>query len=728
MSVTAQNISSDLLSVNVKSIYTNDGNIVLRWAPVNYKTWKWGVDSGYILQRMTIAVNDTILAPTAMNESIITIHLLPKSQSEWESGMQQDSFIGVAAAASFGDNVTLSGMNNDGIFSIYDINSDRENRFGLSLLSAEMSTLAADIQNLYYLDTQVISGNRYSYLIKPGGNLGANTFKPGILSVNTSEPDTLPMPPLPIATPGDSVISLKWSYLSLDGFYSSYNIFISIDSGNTFKKINFTPIVPLSTDYTSEEIVYHCRIADNSNLYCFKIQGHSPFGIDGPFSQPVCQTGKPAPLTQPIWIDSLINVDEDVKIMWSFPDTLSNKISGFNVLRAPSYEKPYIKINTILLNPDVRYYIDLNPLPTAYYKIEYVDVNTNSMISLPVIYQAKDSIPPDAPQNVSAIPVGNGGMIKIHWNPSISPDVMGYRVFMSDQASGSFGQITSKWVSDTVFFYKINTYTLSDKKYYKVKAIDFRENSSDFSSLCTADIPDAIPPSKPVIINTKCLQEAIVIEFNPSLSKDVERHEILRRKKGYSDWVTIAIFDSLSVGTTSFSDTTADDDVTYEYIVQSLDDASNKSNSKPVYVKNTNAIKSAPINVSISFVKSKNHIEMSWQYSNDFKANSFIIYRGSHPDTLKEIMSLPLEKVISGGEYNGPSPFGNSQILLPGSQITSITPNLQHTGIDNSNNGVFCKYEDKEFQRFTTYYYAIGVRFDNGSQSQISSPLSISTY
>jgi hypothetical protein len=91
-------------------------------------------------------------------------------------------------------------------------------------------------------------------------------------------------------------------------------------------------------------------------------------------------------------------------------------------------------------------------------------------------------------------------------------------------------------------------------------------------------------------------------------------------------------------------------------------------------------------------------------------------------------MSLPLEKVISGGEYNGPSPFGNSQILLPGSQITSITPNLQHTGIDNSNNGVFCKYEDKEFQRFTTYYYAIGVRFDNGSQSQISSPLSISTY
>jgi hypothetical protein len=36
---------------------------------------------------------------------------------------------------------------------------------------------------------------------------------------------------------------------------------------------------------------------------------------------------------------------------------------------------------------------------------------------------------------------------------SSEPDVMGYRVFLSNMAEGDFVQITTTWINDTVYHY-----------------------------------------------------------------------------------------------------------------------------------------------------------------------------------------------------------------------------------------------------------------------------------
>lgn len=724
----SQSIPPEVLCANIKAIYINDSTVILRWVPANFKTWEWGIDSGYVLQRMTIAYGDTLLSPVNMNESMITIDLPPKSQAQWEDAMQNDSFVGVAAAASFGENFNMNNSNSTDIFSINDINSERENRFGLSLFAADMSTLAASMQNYYYIDTQVIFGSRYTYLIKPRGSYGNNLFKPGIVSLDAKEPESMPALLPPIAKSGDSLISLTWNHNATSENYSAYNIFISADSGYTYTRINKIPITLIYSNNDNDEIVYYCNVPDNLNVYCFKIQGHSPFGVEGPLSNPVCTTGTPTPLNIPIWIDSLIEEDDGIKITWDFPSNMNNKLLGFNVLRAPSHGSDYLAINSDLISPEERLYIDASPFPATYYKIEYVDIFSNSISSLPKIYQLRDSIPPIAPHSVSGTSVTDDGVIKIHWSPSASPDVMGYRVFMADQPEGMFGQITSKWIGDTLFFHKINTHTLAEKKYYKIKAIDFRENSSDFSPMCIVKIPDKIPPSKPIILNIESSNDAIIIRFTPSLSKDIKHHQILRRQKGQIDWTIIAVFDTVLSERISYVDTSFDYEINYEYIVQSIDDATNKSNSNLFNVKNTSEVKPAPSDLRLSFNKQENCIEITWQYYNYHEISCFVIYRGVHPDTLRECISMLPEKVLFGGYYNGPAPFTQGQINTTGAQIASLVPKLQHSGTNDSNNATLCKYKDSGFQRFQTYYYAVGVKFEDGAQSMKSIAVPISSY
>lgn len=345
-----------------------------------------------------------------------------------------------------------------------------------------------------------------------------------------------------------------------------------------------------------------------------------------------------------------------------------------------------------------------------------------------MMYQANDSIAPLPPQYVSGESVNGSGTIKIQWRPSSSADVMGYRVFMSDQPNGLFGQITSTWVSDTIYSCIVNTYSLASKKYFKVKAIDFRENSSDFSMLCIVELPDLIPPSKPILFNTEPQQNGILVQFIPSLSSDVVFHNILRRLKGGGEWVAVAHFDSILSEKVSFLDTTIKKNEIYEYTVQVSDESNNKSNSRVFFTRNKNLIEDEPMDIDAHFKKTQNYTEITWKYFNSNEVSGFIIYRGAHPDTISEIASILPTKAMAGGMYNGPSPYIVGQNALPAPQVSSNAPNLQPIGSSNANHVVFYEYRDKEFAKFKTYYYSISVKFKDGSVSRLSDAIPVSAY
>lgn len=736
----AQTIPPNTLSIDAKAIYTPDGDVIVRWAPSNYKTWLWGRDSGFVLQRITLEGGDTILHPADMNASIVTIAFAPKTQSEWEAAMATDSVVGVAAGAYFGDSFMVVGPGNSGgIVTAHNINSERDNRFGLALLAADVSTLAAEMQNLYYKDETVLQDHKYSYLIRPRGVTGSNMVRPGKTSILTSSPYAAPPPVEFSVAPGDSVATLTWNQAATGEHYSSYDVYRSADGGATFVKVNEQPLTPMDqpNGEPANQIVYYDKLDDNTTQYQYKISGHSPFGFDGPATAPANVQGEPSPLNAQVAVKEIKELPSGgMEISWEFPAELNNQIQGFNILRAQEHEGAYEVIHPGLIAAAERKYTDPAPAPTNYYKVEFVDLNDHHVTSIPQLAQPKDSIPPAPPGMVQGEAVGTDGVLKIHWSSATAVDVMGYRVFMADHPDGEFGQVTSKWIKDTVFYHKVNAFSLSEQKYFKVKAIDFRENSSDFSQMCTVALPDIVPPSQPVMKKTEPKPGGVSVTFAPSKSRDIQSHRILRKKKDEVEWTEIAVLDSLGQqNSVSFLDTTAEKMYTYDYMVQAVDDAEQKSNSKVFPVKPTgDGVRETVQDLEVQFVKSEGFIRLTWNYHNAYGISEFVVYRGTEAGALYEVASVTPQGALTGGAYNGPTPFiagsapGASPTVVNGGMLPSHTFNLQQPGTSNTVHDTFYEYRDKEFLKFKPYYFAIGARFADGTASPMSEVKSTSAY
>lgn len=736
----AQNIGPNVLAVAAKAIYTTDNNIIVRWTPLNFKTWEWGRDSGYTLVRVTLADVDGTLSSEDQGNSIVLEIFTPKSQSQWEAAMLNDSAVGVAAGACFGEDFTVSGPVSEGIVTARNMESEKENRFGLSLFAADISSLAAKMQNLLYKDSTVQAGFRYAYIIRPGGITGNRQLKPGRVTITASEPYT-PPPPLEFSVSvGDSVASLVWNQSAGAQHYSSYDVWRSKNNG-PYEKVNTEPVLPASRPdgQDDKQMLFYTRLENNTDSFRFRVCGHTPFGFDGPLSGALAVKGIPAPLNATIKIGEVNELSSGMELHWLFPDSLNDKIQGFRVMRSVQQEGPFDTLHTGLLGVTVRQYTDAAPLPVNYYKLGFVDMNGNFVGSIPKLAQPKDSIAPEAPVSAAGEAVGTKGMLRIHWSPSSSPDVMGYRVFMADQPDGSYGQVTSRWVKDTVFYHIVNASSLSEQKYFKVKAVDFRENMSGFSPLCTVQLPDIVPPAVPVLKKTEPRQNGIALEFAPSHSQDVQRHKILRKKKDDAVWEEVAVLDTLAhQASVSFLDTTAEKMYTYAYMIQAEDDAGLKSNSKIFPAKNHGDGARAPVQqFEVNFVKSEAEIRLRWKYNNAYGVAGFVIYRGDSSANLYESGFVAPQQVIAGAQYDGPNPFAgatdisqvyNAGTAVVGGSLPAGSFDLQQTGKPNTTHIVDYEHAVKQFLTFKPYYYAVAVKYEDGSCSPLSEVKQVSAY
>jgi hypothetical protein len=156
---------------------------------------------------------------------------------------------------------------------------------------------------------------------------------------------------------------------------------------------------------------------------------------------------------------------------------------------------------------------------------------------------------------------------------------MGYRVYVSNHDAGEFLQITTTWVKDTVFHHPINLNNLGEQIYFKVKAIDNRENYSDASASVAVERPDIIPPSPPNITSFEAKMQGIDLAWLGSSSKDVVKHQLQRKAMHEASWEVI--YDSSN---DDFTNNYLDSDASYKYLYQyrlvAFDDADLSSSSK----------------------------------------------------------------------------------------------------------------------------------------------------
>ncbi len=343
-------------------------------------------------------------------------------------------------------------------------------------------------------------------------------------------------------------------------------------SNGVFTTLNSYPII--NTSDTEPNIYHYADVLPQNNVwYSYRIVGHSPFGVESSPSDSVRVKGRPKQLehTPYILAADLINTT-GFDIKWEFPDSINAKINGFEVWRSETHDGTPILLTSSPLIATTRSKVDASPLLTNYYTVVALDKNGYRLTSLPKFAQLKDETPPAKPDSLDGT-VDKMGSARLWWAANSENDLQGYRVFSCDQPDGEYAEITGYWIKENEFRFTLNPRTLHEVQYFKVAALDIRENQSELSEWFPLHLVDVIPPVPPVIRNIEALTTGVQIDFEPSSSADVVTHEIKRKQVSESTWKTIKTLPKQQYPVKAYLDNTAENLEDYQYQIVAIDDA-----------------------------------------------------------------------------------------------------------------------------------------------------------
>ncbi len=169
--------AGDTLGVQLKASWQSD-KVLLRWAPLNYTSWRYAHEFGFTLQRFTLARDGNLLSEGEIEAFKREYPIVPISRQAMETYLEQhpdDNNWGIAFASYYAPTFeATSGGTQDtknGALTAYNIAKERDNRFGFCLLSADQNFDLAQAIGLGFTNDQEFAPNeRYLYVLKFGGN------------------------------------------------------------------------------------------------------------------------------------------------------------------------------------------------------------------------------------------------------------------------------------------------------------------------------------------------------------------------------------------------------------------------------------------------------------------------------------------------------------------------------------------------------------------------------
>jgi uncharacterized protein len=540
-------------------------SILLRWAPVNYETWRKGIRSGYKVLRYTLYKNGA-LTTKKQAKQLTPQPLKPYPLDKWELMAETNNYAGVAAQAVYGNDFTPQADNTSPVISIFNKATEQQNRFAFSLFAADASAPVAKAMGLYYADHQVVAGEKYLYMVFPasGDPLPCDT---AFVYTGTDEYVPLVKPVISEIIPGNKTATLQWKSPEGRWGYTAFELQRSADNGKSFTAVNTAPLINTFPDKPLQDFNFYIdSLPDNHLRYTYRLRGINPFGEKGPFSDTLSLLGKEPLGTMP-HITSHETLTEGVRLQWDFDKNSEGLIHGFKVMRSVNSTTGFETVNNDI-PANIRSYTDKHPLPTAYYTVTAWNDRGGLATSFPVLVQLIDSIPPAPPVGLTGT-VDTSGLVNLHWNANTESDIYGYRVYRANSRTEEFSQLTVAPIRDTLFKDKIVLKTLSPHVYYKVLANDKRQNHSAFSAVLEIKRPDVVPPVTPVIRDVYSSSKGVTILWVHSSSPDVAKEHVLRREAGSSKWeryAGITKLDSLYTDSLSVTGTR------YEYALQATDE------------------------------------------------------------------------------------------------------------------------------------------------------------
>ena len=587
--------------------------MMLRWAPNTVDLWLDGIDNGYVLERKILSRDSNVVS---VYEKVSSEAILPWVREEWEPYMTEERPYVLAAAQC----VMVEQESDEQGFVLK--SEDINNRFGFSLLSADLDQVAAFASGLGYLDTKVQEGDFVKYRIRLNDPILSNyTDTASIFTVAVINEMTEPT--IEIHEENENSVALKWNN---NEAYSAFYVERSED-GVTFEKLTKTPFVNMTTNINpfSKTVIYVDSVEVNDKSYFYRIQGINSFAELSPFSNVIEAQGQDrTPPNTPVNVIAIEDVDGLVVINWDWQDfNGDNDLIGFHVLKSNDVNIGFDTISNALLPPGTNKFIDESPddIKTNYYKIIAVDNNNNHAESAYGSLITEDNIPPAAPTNLQA-DVDSTGMLLLTWDPPIDEDVRGYLVHFSNGRENNFAVIPGKYLVEPYYLDSLNLNTLTEEIYYYVVALDLSYNASEISEIVEVKRPDIIPPTASIFVDYKVSDQGIYFEWVRSTSHDVV-DVILERKGASGKWMVIDDFDQQKQ---SYTDVNVESSKLYSYRLKTIDDAGLFAyNKKPLTLEALTPFFLKDIE-DVQLKKEKEGVALTWSYNNasDYR---FVIYR-----------------------------------------------------------------------------------------------------
>ncbi|MEM9917958.1 MAG: hypothetical protein AAF990_07670 [Bacteroidota bacterium] len=659
---------ADIPTMSLHSQVTSSGLVQLRWATNGYDTWQESITQGFIIERLTVSANGTPLSGTQMFQSKVTLetNYLPLPESQWAIDFPSNEFADVAKGTLYEPDTTTILSGPPKLVDALTLEESNEARFLFVHFASEQDFDVAVAAALGYEDPSAQMNHEYVYTVRLNTTDPTYEFVIGSVPVNTADPTYLPPLTELTATGMDGVIMLEWEIASTRLLYSSYDIERDDGSG-VFVKVNEQPFV-FATDREKEptHAIYLDSIPANGVDYTYQVRGRSAFGNRGEASNKIIAQGVPSRM-EFFFAEFDVYKHEGSRVKLKWPNLFSepgiSNIVGFNIFRSQRSSSGFAKINATMLPGNTKRYFDTAPLPTAYYRLQAVDVNGYEYLSGAVMVQEVDTVPPVPPVGLNGT-FTLSSIAELSWQANQEDDLDGYKVYVSDSRDGEYTQATDYKIEKPEYIHEIDPGFVVDSIFFKLCAIDKNDNYSDLSPAFGMERPDVVGPSRPNLFKARPTPAGIRIGFRFSSSKDRSRHEFQRKPRNAPGWQTIEKVDVSEEDAflqillqnnptdSCYVDTTILERREYDYRLVAYDDQDNVSSSQILHIRPYDSGRRGAVsNVSVRTVCTPVG-QIPQQEAYDILERIFEDYDANGTVNSDSLQLLTFHQIITATEYN----------------------------------------------------------------------------
>jgi fibronectin type 3 domain-containing protein len=608
---------------------TSPDSIVLRWAPPRASDWLKANRSGYRLERFTV-LRDGKLLPTVEREILLPGVLLPLPLDGWEPLVPRDKYAAIAAQALHGDSFELT-TDNQSVFAIANKVKENDQRYGVALLTADMSPRVAQALALRWVDRQVKKNEKYLYRII--SVTGVDTLRGSAFVA--PEVQTLPRPLEFTASFKGSNVLLQWNRWLHRGTYTAYVVERAVRGGD-FVRLHEEPLVTLAAEEQRE--LRHQYATDSvphdGKEYVYRIRGLTPFGELGPPSEEASGRATLDPDDTPHITSAESRDNVRIELLWEYPVEAEPGLKGFDVRRSGGPGTPYQTLLAKPLPASARTFVDEAPLHFNYYQIVAITQADRQLVSHVHLAQLVDSVPPLPPRGLRG-EIRADGRVYVAWLPNKEADIFGYRVYRGNLAREEFAQVTVEPTAEAVWNDSVSLKTLNRHLFYQVMAIDRSQNHSELSAVLRLAIPDQVKPVPPVFLPPQASREGVALHWVRSGSEDVKRYEVYHLADN-DEWKKLSELPRKGMDTAyTYLDREGPEGRSRVYTVVAVDSAGLVSDpAVPIQAGKILTAVKPPVKIKDDVDRTGKRIRLSWQYDEPGVAK-YQVYRAREDEPLK---------------------------------------------------------------------------------------------